>query len=43
MPRNPATLENMRQAMVWAEQTTNASAAKAVNSVTDSSLQKEIQ
>ena len=42
MPKNPGTLEDMRQAMVLAEQTTNASAAKAVNSI-DSSLQKEIQ
>ena len=43
MPKNPGTLEDVRQTMVFAEQTTNASAAKAVNSVTDFSSQKEIQ
>ena len=37
MPKHPGTLEDMWQAMVLAEQTTNASAAKAVNS-TDSSF-----
>ena len=42
MPKNQGTLEDMRQAMELAEQTTNARATKAVNS-TDSSLQKEIR
>ena len=41
MPKNPQTLEDMRQAMVLAEQTTNASASRSVNSA-DSSLQNEI-
>ena len=30
MPKNPQTLEDMRQAMVLAEQTTNASASRSV-------------
>ena len=32
LPKNPQTLEEMRQAMVHAEQTTNASASRSVNS-----------
>ena len=32
LPKNPQTLEEMRQAVVLAEQTTNASASRSVNS-----------
>ena len=32
LPKNPQTLEEMRQAMVHAEQTTNASASRSVSS-----------
>ena len=39
--KNPQTLEDTRQAMVLAKQTTNVSDSRSVNSV-DSSLQNEI-
>ena len=41
VPKNPQTLEDTRQAMVLAKQTTNVSDSRSVNSV-DLSLQNEI-
>ena len=41
MPKKPQTLEDMRQAMVLAEQTANASASKSINCV-DSTITNEL-
>ena len=41
MPKNPQTLEDMRQAMVLAEQTANTSSSKSINCV-DSTITSEL-
>ena len=44
MPKNPQTLEEMRQAKVLAEQTTSASKTKSVSALShENSLHAEIQ